>query len=663
MWTISHYRSRGRSATVERLNRFHGGWGMSVDVSADRSVWSELFHGWADRRDGRLRLLRLVPRAGGPLVTLSVAIQVVAGTLPLAFVLSTAAVVAGVPDAVAGGLGSAAWIHLRGLLALTAAVFFGIQLLLPVQELLGNLIHRRVDDQIRDRLMAASYAGSGVAVMENAELLDHASDATHRLRTQMWSPGAAVAGQVALVSRYLQTVLAAVVTSVAFAWWAGAALLVSALTIRFGYRLGLSAFTQVFRTTVRARRRSDYFRTLMLQPAAAKELRVFALLPWLKREYTEAAMDNVKPVWRARRRLFYGPYVLYVLVAFVLLIAVLTGAARAASAGLIGIGGFMLVAQATSTAMRIGGFIAESDVQTEQGLNGYRAVEYIERITADAAAAVTEGDDDPAGLPTSEIRFEGVSFAYPGGPPVLDGLDLKIPAGQSLAIVGLNGTGKTTLVKLLARLYEPTTGRLTVDGRDLRAFRAAAWQRRVAAIFQDFAHFELPVRDNVGFGAIEMLDDLERADKVIASALDKVGASDFVEGLPRGAGTPLSRQYTDGTDLSGGQWQRIAIARALLAVEGGAGLLVFDEPTANLDVRAEVAFFDRFLELTRGVTSIVISHRFSTVRRADRIVVLEHGRVVEDGSHDELLARDGRYAELFHLQAARFTGEEDNDRG
>jgi ATP-binding cassette subfamily B protein len=172
----------------------------------------------------------------------------------------------------------------------------------------------------------------------------------------------------------------------------------------------------------------------------------------------------------------------------------------------------------------------------------------------------------------------------------------------------------------------------------------------VAAIFQDFVHYDLPVRDNVGFGAVDHLHD----DEKVRSALDRAGALELVEELPQGLETTLSRSYDNGAELSGGQWQRIAIARALMAVEGGASVLVLDEPTASLDVRAEAAFFERFLELTRGLTTILISHRFSTVRRADRIVVLEHGRVIEDGTHAELLALNGRYAELFHLQAARF---------
>jgi ATP-binding cassette subfamily B protein len=275
----------------------------------------------------------------------------------------------------------------------------------------------------------------------------------------------------------------------------------------------------------------------------------------------------------------------------------------------------------------------------------------IERAVASDPRLNLPGGRPANGLPRREIRFEALSFRYPDrAVDVFSELDLTIPAGRSLAIVGDNGAGKTTLIKLLARLYEPTSGRLTVDGVGLDEYDPRSWQRRIAAIFQDFVRYPLSAADNVGLGAIERLED--RA--MLVDAARRAGALDLIERLPRGWETVLSRQFTDGADLSGGEWQRVALARALFAATGGAGVLVLDEPTAHLDVRAEAEFYDRFFDLTHGLTTIVISHRFSTVRRADRIVVLDQGRVVEDGTHDGLIAAGGRYATMFRLQAARF---------
>jgi ATP-binding cassette subfamily B protein len=244
-----------------------------------------------------------------------------------------------------------------------------------------------------------------------------------------------------------------------------------------------------------------------------------------------------------------------------------------------------------------------------------------------------------------------VRFAYPGTRRhVFAGLDLTIAAGSSLAIVGGNGAGKTTLVKLLARLHEPQGGRICVDGVPVDELDPASWRRQLAVIFQDFVRYELPAADNVGFGGIG-----RRADATtLGAAAARAGALDVVTGLPGGWATPLNRQYRGGADLSGGEWQRIALARAMYAVDAGARVLVLDEPTANLDVRSEAALFEDFLDLTRGLTTILISHRFSTVRHADRICVLDGGCVVEDGGHEELLAAGGRYAEMFLLQAERF---------
>ena len=244
------------------------------------------------------------------------------------------------------------------------------------------------------------------------------------------------------------------------------------------------------------------------------------------------------------------------------------------------------------------------------------------------------------------IRFDGVGFRYPGQDGwALRGVSLFIPQGQSLALVGHNGAGKTTFIKLLTRLYDPTEGRVLLDGEDLRAWTPERLRERVAVIFQDYSRYQLPVRDNVGFGSVADLDDTDR----VLRALDRAGGAELIAGLPAGLDTKLGRWFHGGTEISGGQWQKVAIARAFMREQ--ADILVLDEPTAALDAVAEHAVFERFRTLTAGRTSILISHRFPTVRMADRIVVLEGGEVVEEGTHEALVAAGERYARLFELQA------------
>jgi ABC-type multidrug transport system fused ATPase/permease subunit len=270
------------------------------------------------------------------------------------------------------------------------------------------------------------------------------------------------------------------------------------------------------------------------------------------------------------------------------------------------------------------------------------------------AGALSVGQHPAFGMPARDIRFRNVTFAYDVGDKrsakVLDGFDLSIPAGSSLAIVGQNGAGKTTLAKLLCRLYDPQEGAIEIDGVDLRALDVDGWRSRVTAVFQDFIRFELPLRDNVAPGG--------GSDEEIRRALVDAGAAGLAD-----LDTVLSRAYAGGTDLSGGQWQRVALARALCAVRLGAGLALLDEPTAQLDVRGEAEIFNRILAATRDVTTILISHRFSTVRHADRICVLENGRVAELGTHDELMALGGRYRTMFDLQASRFGAEAEGEEG
>jgi ABC-type multidrug transport system fused ATPase/permease subunit len=377
---------------------------------------------------------------------------------------------------------------------------------------------------------------------------------------------------------------------------------------------------------------------LAVDPPAAKELRLFGLAGWTLDRFIARRTLLHQLQYRATRLRERSVLTSLVVVAGAN-IAVFWSLASATADGRLDLGSIVVYAQAAVGASMIafGGL--------NWALDGAAApVAAVLRLDAETrpAGALTSGTVSAGGRPAHEVRFRELTFAYPSSTePVLRDFDLTIPAGSSLAIVGQNGAGKTTVAKLLCRLYDPDAGAIEVDGVDLRQFDLASWRSRVTAVFQDFIRFELPLRDNVAPNGAP--------DEAVRAALAEAGGSDLAA-----LDTVLAKGYPGGTDLSGGQWQRVALARALCAVHLGAGLVLLDEPTAQLDVRGEAEVFERVLAATRECTTILISHRFSTVRKADRICVLEHGRVVELGSHDELMALGGRYRTMFDLQARRF---------
>jgi ATP-binding cassette subfamily B protein len=273
---------------------------------------------------------------------------------------------------------------------------------------------------------------------------------------------------------------------------------------------------------------------------------------------------------------------------------------------------------------------------------------YFEFLGLKPQLGLTAGDQKLPVPLRGGIEFRGVGFRYPeNGEWALRDINLKIRLGEKIALVGHNGAGKTTLIKLLSRLYDPTEGAIFIDGIDIRLLEPLELQKRIGVIFQDFVRYHLPVSENIGFGQVDAMHDMER----IVESARKSGADSVIATLPEGYETMLGRWFRGGHELSMGQWQKIALARAFMR---DAEILVLDEPTASLDAATEYEIFRHFKELTEGKMAILISHRFSTVRMADRILVLEKGELAEIGSHEELLEKDGRYAELFHLQAAGY---------
>ena len=628
----------------------------------------ETWQNWVERAFiARIEVIRMVPRAGWSLVVPLVTMNALAGAIPVAFVVATSVMIGRVPAALEGGIGSAAWNSLVASFLLAAGAFVLARIIAPVVTALSSRVRRRIDGQLRQEILALTSQTTSIAPMEDQDVLNELAEATRRFDDDWNTPGQAVGGVLALIARYGGLLAFCALLSLASFWWTGPVMFATTMMFRYGNRGGLRKYSAIWRTVMPQARKRDYLRELSMGDVAAKETRVFGINDWLSDRYQATYWSIFGPAARERRRIYFYPYILITSVGLVVTAWVVFRIGHAAADGALSLTALTLSLQSVMGALALGHAYEEADVPTQFGMIAVDALRrlrtQIERaeareeaqtatnIAREAVGAADASGVDVRSLPSRTLTFHHLAFTYPGATErVLTDLDLEIPAGRSTAIVGVNGAGKTTLVKLLTRLYEPSSGAILADGVNIGLLDAREWRRQVSVIFQDFVKFEFTAADNIAMGAIRA----PRNDAAIREAARRAEILDTLESHPLGLDTPLARAYKDGIDLSGGQWQRIAIARSLYALQNGAKILVLDEPTSSLDVRAEVAFFDRFVELTHGVTSILISHRFSSVRRADHIVVIDGGRVSEQGTHAQLMRSGGHYARLFTLQAERF---------
>ena len=583
-----------------------------------------------------------LPRASRPLGTAWYAVLVLRAVLPALLALATGWLV----GAVAGG-GS-----LLVPLLTIGGLFTLVQLLGPLHQALSTEVGHRLAEHLNDRLLVACLRPDGIAHLENPEL---AGDLAVARDFDLGMTGPPLHVSMDFIADgliLLGTGVAASMILFGFRWWAPLVLLATWSSTHWLLRESGVWKDRNTAPVRQAQQHAEYAYRLAVDPPAAKEVRLFGLGPWVLDRFRERRRQLHALQYEATRLRERS-----VLAALAVVSAgnalVFWAIADAALDGGLSVARTIVFLQAAlgASAIAFGGLNWALDGAAAP-VGAVARIEGALRTIPLGTGRQAPRNDAP------EIRFEHVGFTYPGTErSVLDGFDLTIPAGTSMAIVGVNGAGKTTAAKLLCRLYDPGSGRITIDGTDLRELDLERWRHRTTAVFQDYLRLEWTLRDNVDPAG--RLDREHGVGDELGRALRAAGADGLAE-----LDTVLAKGYPGGTDLSGGQWQRVALARTLGAVAAGARVVLLDEPTAQLDVRGEAEIFERVLAATRHCTTILVSHRFQTVRRADRICVLEGGRVVELGSHDELMAHGGRYRTMFDLQASRFveldpeTGEE-----
>ena len=577
-----------------------------------------------------------LPHASGPLTIAWWTILLARGLLPALFVVAMGVLVGAVQRGDS----------LLFPLALVGTLFVLVQVLSPLHLMTSQNLGSKMAAYLYDRLTEACTEPDGMGHLENPEVT---KDLAMARDFDLGISGPPLFVSMDFIAAGLVEMVAGIVATCllfGYAWWAP--FLVGGAWFMTHYLLRESGVWRDRQTDeVRmAQRHADYAYQMAVNAPASKELRLFGLADWVVERFANHRRLLHDLRWQATR-LRQRPLTVSILLVTVANVIVFVSLANDATQGLLELQELVIYAAATMTASMVafGGLSWALDGAAAPA----GAVQRLHPSMAETGGLAV-GTLPATNLPSKSIEFKDLKFAYPTtGEVTLEGFNLTIPAGTTLAIVGPNGAGKTTLAKLLCRLYDPQVGCIEIDGTDLRDLSIESWRGRVTAVFQDFIRFELSLRENV-------CPTGEASDELILRALERAGMKDLVS-----LDTILNKAYANGTDLSGGQWQRIALARALCQVYLGAGLVLLDEPTAQLDVRGEAEIFSRVIEETKHVTTILISHRFSTVRQADLICVLEHGRVIELGSHDELIELGGRYQTMFDLQASHFLESDEEE--
>jgi len=604
---------------------------------------------------------RLLWLAAPGAATLNLLLAMASATASTLTLVAIGHFIGSLPAAFSAGAGSAAATTAWHWLIATGAVFVAGPVFGAAQQAVTQTISARYLATTFDMALEVGTAPYDVERLEDPEAASRLEALVKAMREWMFVNGVDSTWEV--LSFRLSGVGAFIVVC-SWHWWVAAILVVGFLLLNKVFNNWINTlWDELLDLTGGERREASYLRDLLTTPAIGKEIRLFGLNSWLLERFRATWTAAMVTLWKRRNKTMQ-PMVWALLLLFALYLGAFGLLSRDALSGAISVSILATLAQAL---FALESFGPMGDPQSMLARNTATAAELVDLRRELGLPDVPDRKavralDPPATLPAAApaehrpaaIDFDHVAFAYPSREePTFSDLSLHIPAGQSVAVVGVNGAGKSTLIKLLCGLHRPSAGTVRVDGADPGTDARA--RRRVAVIFQEFVRYHLSLRDNVGFGAVSQATDTQ----LLQQSLDDAGGGDLPERLEHGWDTVLSPGYADGTDLSGGQWQRVALARALVSVHGGAGVLVLDEPTAALDVRAEAMLFDRFLRLTSGLTTLLVSHRLSSVRHADRIIVIGqtaagHGCIIEDGSHEQLMAAGGEYAAMFTLQARRF---------